>query len=166
VAPCEVSFRKNWLRDQNQSRMDLTNRVTRSDVERIRESLGEMCQSTFREKLAEEPGYQLVDNVDDGENVLVLVPAIIDLDIYAPDVMSAGRSRSYTTRSGEMTLLLELKDGISGDTLVRIVDRRRDFDDMYLQWTNAVTNRNDAQRILNRWATELRDNLDKVRAGS
>ncbi|WP_167854770.1 DUF3313 family protein [Mangrovimicrobium sediminis] len=165
LAPCEVAFRKNWLRDQNSSRLDLTSRVTQKDVDRIKGQLSEMCTGTFREELEKAPPYKLVDEFPEGEQVLVLAPAIINLDINAPDVMSAGRSRSYTTQSGEMTLYLELKDGATGDTLARIVDRRKDFDDMRLQWTNSVSNRADAQLILNRWAKYLRDGLDEVQAG-
>ncbi len=164
VAPCEVAFRKNWLRDQNSNRMDLTNRVTKQDVERIKTRLGELCTETFTASLQQAPAYKLVEEFSEGEQVLVLVPAIINLDINAPDIMSAGMSRSYTTQSGEMTLLLELKDATTGDVLYRIVDRQRDFNDMQLRWTNSVTNRADAQRILNRWAGELREALDKVTA--
>ncbi len=162
VVPCEVAFRKNWLRDQNSNRMDLSNRVTKNDVERIKSQLGELCTSTFTEALQQPPPYKLVESFTEGEQVLVLVPAIINLDIAAPDTMSPGISRSYTTRSGEMTLLLELKDATTGDVLYRIVDRQKDFDDMRLQWTNSVTNRADAQRMLRRWASELRESLDKV----
>lgn len=162
VAPCEVAFRKNWLRDQNEYRMDLTNRVTKKDVERIKSQLGELCTQTFTDALKQPPPYELVETFTEGEQVLVLEPAIINLDINAPDIMSPGMSRSYTTQSGEMTLLLELKDATTGEVLYRIVDRQKDFDDMQLQWTNSVTNRADAQRILNRWAKELRESLDKV----
>ncbi|MFV8817267.1 hypothetical protein [Haliea sp. E17] len=166
VAPCEVAFRKNWLRDQNQNRIDLTNRVTKKDVDRIKTQLGEMCTETFTKALQAPPPYTLVEEFTEGEEVLVLAPAIINLDINAPDIMSPGISRSYTTQSGEMTLLLELKDATTGDVLYRIVDRQKDFDDMQLQWTNSVTNRADAQRILNRWGKELRDGLDKVTAAA
>jgi len=166
VEPCEVSFRKNWQRDQNQNRIDLSSQVTKKDVERIKAGLGEMCETTFRGALAEAPAYKVVDTTDGAEQVLVLAPSIINLDINAPDVMSAGRTRSYTTQSGEMTLLLELKDGVTGEVLVRVADRRKDFDDMQLQWTNSVTNRADAQRVLNRWAHVLRENLDRVRAAN
>lgn len=166
VTPCEVAFRKNWMRDQNSDRIDLTNRVTQKDVDRIKQTLGSDCEAKFREALAADPAYQVVEEFNQGESVLVLRPAIVNLDINAPDVRTAGISRTYTTSSGEMTLVLELVDATTGDTLVRILDRQRDFDDNYMTWSNSVTNKADADRILRRWARELREGLDKVRASS
>jgi hypothetical protein len=163
LAPCKVAFKKNWLRDQNSTRMDLSNRVTQKDVDRIKDSLSEACDEKFREALLEDPAYNLVEAFDDGEQVLVIHPSIINLDIRAPDVRTAGRSQSYTTSSGEMTLSLELTDATTGEILARAVDKRRGMDDNRLQWTNSVTNRTDANRALKRWASILREGLDEAR---
>lgn len=166
VTNCQVAFRKNWLRDQNEDRIDLTNRVTQKDVDRIKSQLGEACEEHFREALAKDPAYNIVEEFSEGEEVLVLRPAIINLDINAPDVRTAGMSRTYTTSAGEMTLYLELVDATTDEVIGRIVDRQRDFDDSYLTWSNSVTNKADAERILSRWSEELREGLDKVRAQS
>lgn len=159
---CSVAFRKNWQRDQNNSRMDLSNRVTQQDVDRIKDALSAACEKYFREALEQPLPYQLVDSFDGGEAVLVLRPAIINLDISAPDVFSPGRTRTYTTDSGEMTLLLEGRDGTTGEILFRIVDRQRALDTRRLQWTSSVTNQADAARALRRWASLLRQGLDRV----
>ena len=88
IAACEVAFRKNWMRDQNSGRMDLSNRVTQKDVDKIKDSLSALCEKRFREALEQTPPYSLVSDFDGGEPVLLLRPAIIDLDIHAPDVQS------------------------------------------------------------------------------
>ena len=163
VAPCNVSFRKNWLRDQNSNRLDLSHRVTQQDVDKIKDNLGTSCTEKFTEALQKEPAYNLVDAFDDGEHVLVLRPSIINLDISAPDVMSASRSRSYTTSAGEMTLSLEVVDATTDEVLYRIVDRKRGMDTGRIQWTTSASNSADANRALNRWAGQLRDGLDTVR---
>jgi hypothetical protein len=163
VAPCNVSFRKNWLRDQNSSRLDLSHRVTQQDVDKIKDNLGDSCTQKFTEALQKDPAYNLVDAFDDGEHVLVLRPSIINLDISAPDVMSASRSRSYTTSAGEMTLSLEVVDATTDEVLYRIVDRKRGMDTGRIQWTTSASNSADANRALNRWAGQLRDGLDTVR---
>ncbi|MEM8563396.1 MAG: DUF3313 family protein [Pseudomonadota bacterium] len=159
---CEVAFKKNWLRNQNNSRIDLGNRVTQKDVDRIKDTLGAECETYFREALETPPAYPLVENFSDGENVLVLRPSIINLDISAPDTRSAGMQRSYTTQAGEMTLVLEMLDGTTGQMLVRIVDRYRAPQTSWLQWTNAVTNQAEARRVLSRWAGQLRKGMDQV----
>lgn len=167
LTPCQVAFRKNWQRDQNQSTINLNSRVTQEDVTRIKDRLGAECDNTFRTALEQAPPYKLVDQFNTGEHVLVLRPTIINLDIAAPDVMAAGRQRTYTTEAGEMTLVLEGVDGTTGETLVRVVDRRRSMDTGRLQWTNSVTNQAEARRILNRWASQFREGLDEVtRAGT
>ena len=162
LQPCRVSFRRNWLRDQNRGSMNLSSRVTQQDVDRIKDVLSAECDRHFRGVLDEPPSYTVVDNFDDGESVLVLRPSIIDLDVAAPDRMSAGRSRTYTTSSGEMTLVLEGNDATTGEILFRVVDRRQSADTGRLQWTNAVTNRSDAERALRLWASRLRQALDRA----
>jgi len=161
---CEVAFKKNWMRSQNSSRMDLSNRVTQKDVDRIKDTLSAECDKYFRAALEEAPPYTLVDSFENGEAVLVLRPAIINLDIASPDTRSAGMQRSYTTQAGEMTLVLELLDGTTGEILVRIVDRQRSTDTHYMQWSNSVTNQAEARRFLTRWANKLREGLDEVTA--
>ena len=163
LAPCKVAFKKNWLRDQNSTRIDLSNRVTQQDVDRIKDSLSEACGEQFRAALLEDPTYKVVDTFSDGEQVLIVRPAIVNLDISAPDTRSATRSRNYTTSSGEMTLSLELEDATTGAILARAVDRRRGMDGNHLQWSSSVTNSADANRVLKRWAKILREGLDEAR---
>lgn len=160
LAPCEVAFKKNWLRDQNSSRLDLTNRITQKDVNEIKTKLGAECDKYFRTALEEPPAYKLVEQFTEGEQVLVITPAIVNLDIAAPDTMSPGITRTYTTSSGEMTLYLEVIDGTTHEVLFRVVDRRRAPDTGIMQWTNSVTNKADADRILRYWAGKLRKALD------
>jgi hypothetical protein len=162
LTPCQVAFRKNWQRDHNQSTLNLSSRVTQEDITRIKDRLGAECDRTFRAALEQAPPYTLVEQFSNGEPVLVLRPAIINLDIAAPDVMVAGRQRAYTTEAGEMTLVLEGVDGTTGEILVRVVDRRRSMDTGRLQWTNSVTNQAEARRMLNRWASQFREGLDEV----
>lgn len=162
LVPCQVAFRKNWLREQNNSRMDLSSRVTQKDVDTIKDNLAAACDQRFREALLEDPAYTLVETFGEGEPVLILRPNIVDLDVNAPDVMSSGRTRSYTTSAGEMTLFLEVLDGTTGEIQARVVDRRSGVDTNRLQWSSGVTNRAEADRMLKRWASDLRKALDRV----
>ena len=51
----------------------------------------------------------------------VCSPGVANLYINAPDTMSAGRSRTYTTEAGEATLVLEARDSTSGALLGRVL---------------------------------------------
>ncbi len=162
VEDCSVSFRSNWLRDQNSGRRSMDQRVTEEDMNAIRGQLATLCDEEFLAAMSREPAYPLVDPSESPAGTLVLRPSIINLDVTAPDTGMAGRSRSYTTESGEMTLFLELEDAATGDTLYRIVDRTRASTTMRMEWTNRVTNTADAKRILRAWGDKLRAGFDRV----
>jgi hypothetical protein len=66
-------------------------------------------------------GYRLVDAP--GDDVLDVEMSIIDLDVAAPDIQSAGRVETFAVSAGEMTLVAALRDSVSGDIVMRIFDR-------------------------------------------
>lgn len=162
VADCAVSFRNNWLRDQNTNRVDLDSRVTQADVDKIKTRLSKACKERFSEELAQGTQYQLVAQRDSGEPTLLLKPSIIDLDIHAPDILTAGTTRTYTTSAGEMTLFLEIFDAGSDTIIARVVDRAQERHTGQLQWTNSVTNQAEANRMLTRWAKQLTNALNQA----
>jgi hypothetical protein len=160
IEECSVAFRKNWMRDQNMDRVGVSNRVTTEDMNKIQAGIAEIFKEQFAKEL-EEGGYQVVDT--DGEDVLLLRPSIIDLDVAAPDISmrQPGMVNTYTTSSGEMTLKLDLLDSSTNALIGRVIDRREDNSGgNHIQYTNSITNRSDAQRIVRSWANMLRKALD------
>lgn len=155
----EVSFKKNWLRDQNRDRRSLNSRVTSEDMDDIREALAKLFREVFTAEL-EKGGYEVV-NVS-GADVLLLQPSIVDLDVTAPDVSAsqAGRVRTYTTSAGEMTLHLDFRDSETNALMGRAIDRRKDHAVGNIQYSSKVTNQADARRMLGSWAKSLRKALD------
>jgi hypothetical protein len=150
-----VAFRSNWQRDQNRSR---TQNISSKDMERIKEEAAKLFEQVFTERL-EAAGY--VVTTDSGEDVLVLRPAIIDLDVTAPDTRSAGMSRTFTTTSASATLYIELFDSLTGDIIGRAADRQVMRSGAgQLSWSNRVTNVADARRMFGRWADILVKFLD------
>jgi hypothetical protein len=76
--------------------------------------------------------------------------------------MSAGRSRTYTANAGRMTLVLELRDSVTGETLARVVDGRSARNAGMMTVTNRVTNTADARRIVRTWSQALVGALDSL----
>jgi hypothetical protein len=161
LAPATVQFARNW--DPNRGGRSVSRRLDASDMDSIRNDLSTMLGDIFREELGS-GGYQVV--TEPGPDTLLVIPAIVDLYITAPDTMSAGRSRTYTANSGRMTLVLELRDSVTGETLARIVDTQsgRNFGMMTI--TNRVTNNADARRAIRLWAQALRNGLDSLHKGA
>ena len=155
---CKVAFQKNWQREQNQSRPLA---VSKKDMDQIRAKLAELFTTVFSEELTK-GGYQIVAATT--PDVLLIAPAIIDLDIAAPaSVQSAGRSKTFSTSAGQMTLVLEMYDSTTGEIIARAADRKAGRDSSAMQWQNAATNRSEATRILRTWAVALREALDNLR---
>lgn len=156
IDPAQVSFSKDW--DPNSSG-DLSRRLDSADIQKIKDTLARMLRERFTRELTE-GGYELTDLPS--FDTIRVTPAIVDLYINAPDVMSAGMSRTYTTSAGSMTLNMEVRDSPTGKLIARVVDKQRALDTGRLQWTNSVTNVADAQRAIDAWARQLRGGLDRV----
>jgi hypothetical protein len=152
-----VSFRRNWQRDQNSSN---SFKVNAKDMEKIRNSLSELFNQVMTEELTKNGGYTM--SASSGEQVLTIKPAIIDLDVAAPDTKNAAFSKQYTDSAGRMTAELEIFDSVTGELLATVRQRLEDPRRGYMQWTTSVSNRADAERLLRQWAGDLRKKLDKA----
>lgn len=154
-----VAFKKNWERDQRTTGSMI--RLSSADIQRIKDDLAAEFQTVFRQTL-EDGGYELVDEV--AEDVLLVRPAIINLNVNAPDQRSSLNVKTYTESAGEMTLYVELYDSVTGDLLAKALDRRVDNNRMgYYTWANSVTNRAAALKILRGWAQILLDALNEAK---
>ncbi len=158
ILDCYVAFKKDWQRDQKRSGSHIS--ISASDMEKIKADVAGLFREVFTEKLGGDDGYEIVEAA--GDDVLLVRPAIIDLDITAPDTMQAGRSHTYTSSAGAATIYIELYDSVTGDILARAADRKAARSvGGHLSYTNRVTNRADARRMLGTWAELLRDRLDE-----
>jgi len=154
-----VAFKKNWERDQSRSAASRI-RLSSNEVEKIKNRTAEEFRAVFT-KVLENGGYPVVDSA--GDDVLLLRPAIVNLDVNAPDTMQAGRSRSYTESAGEMTLYVELYDSVTGDLIAKAIDHKVDRPKGYYTWANSATNRAAADRIMSGWASILLDALNEAK---
>lgn len=152
-----VAFKKNWQRDQNRS---MSIRISTSDMNRIKVNVSKMFMEVFTEVLTE-GGYELAD--ERAEDVLIVKPAIIDLDVNAPDTMTAGRSHTFAQSAGSMTLYIELYDSETDDLLAKAMDPTADRQSAFMQWQSGPANRQAGKRMMKPWAEALRDGLDRAR---
>ena len=155
-----VAFRKRWQRDQNRYH---TFKVKAEDMERIKSGLADMFEEVFVEELTTNGGYIMSDTT--GESVMRLTPQIVDLDVYAPDTNTMSRTYSYTEMAGRMTLKLSIYDSVTGDLIASVSNRQEAPRYTYTRWTTSVTNKAEFRRMLQRWATGLRERLDEARSG-
>lgn len=152
-----VAFKKNWQRDHNRDSMT---RVRTNDMERIKKAVKELFIEVFTEEL-EKGGYKLT--TDRAVDVLVVRPAVIDLDVNAPDIMTSGRSTTLTDSAGSMTLYLELYDAETEDLLAKAMDAKADRGSNFMQWASRSSNRAAGKRMMRPWALALVNGLDEAR---
>jgi hypothetical protein len=155
-----VAFKKNWQRNQNRSHRL---KVQTRDMEKIQEDVATLFREVFTKELLD-GGYELTEEA--GDDVLIVVPAIVDLDVIAPDIQSTGLTRTFSESAGEMTLNLELFDSLTNDKIARATDRKRDFEFGYVEWRTSVSNRMVAKRFMTSWAKTLREVLDDAKAST
>ena len=154
----QVAFRKDWLKTQN----SIPNQtVTTEDMQRIRTELAALFVEVFRQELQNNGGYVLVDGAAD--DVLIVRPAIIDLDVFSPDTPGTTGTRSAIASVGTMTLYMELMDSVTGDLLVKAYDNKYDRTRTHIQMQNRKRNEAAARDMLGAWAELLRLALDEAR---
>jgi hypothetical protein len=148
---CYVAFKKHWQLNHPTMRTH--------DMNRIKKSLAEEFRKVFTEEL-QKNGYPIATG--SGNDVLLVRPAIIDLDISAPDTMSDVSSITFTASAGSMALYVELYDSVSNEILARAIDRRAARHIGDVEETSFSTNTDDARRLMEHWADLLVSKLDEV----
>jgi hypothetical protein len=150
-----VQFSKNW-NPRNYGTFGLS----AAQLTKIRAELAAMAKGVFTKTLSD-GGFEIVTDVGDG--VLAITPNIVDVFINAPDVPTAGRSRTYTMDAGSATLALQVNDAVTGTLLAVALDSRRSGTSS-MRWTTSVSNRAAAEQMLKNWAEQLKRELDAARA--
>jgi len=153
-----VAFNKNWKREQNEEAMNLSDMISDQDMNRIRTDLATEFNKVFTDVLTK-AGHQMVTT--GGTGVLIVRPAIVNLEVTAPDTMSAGMQQSFSASAGQMTLYMELLDGKTGDIIARIIDPEA-AGGPFAEVRNSVTNLAAADEVLRRWATILSNHLGEA----
>ena len=133
--------------------------VTEEQKARFEATVGEV----FREELARSDRLVIVD--EPGPDVLLVRGALLDAISYVPPDDTPGRVDVYLSSVGEATLVIEIRDSITEAILARTVDRRA-AESMpgMLTESNRVTNTAEVRRVVRRWATALREGLERITA--
>lgn len=161
VEPTEVAFRKNWMRDYNSTTVrDLRMQIRDEDVQKAVTEGGKAATEIFI-KAYQDAGIQVVSQP--GPDVMKLRSAIIDLDVTAPDMRSAARTRSYSDQAGSATLVLEVRDSTTNAILGRAVDSEIAGDNGVAMMRSSVSNRADFERVGKDWAKAAANGLNELK---
>jgi hypothetical protein len=158
LKPVQVSFRRGWL---EQPLPGTKFRMSQRDAQDIRDKLARLMQDEFRKELGA-GGYQLVDAP--GEDTLEIEAAIVNLYIAAPAATAAPAQKTFAVSAGEMSLVAQFGDSLSGAVLARVFDYASAHETTRGQRITSVDNEVEARRIVSEWAKILRHSLDAAHA--
>jgi hypothetical protein len=133
-----------------------------ADAQRMLQVVQTGFQDIFR-KVYSDAGYPISDSP--GPDVLRVRTAVVNLNVAAPDTMSAGRSRTFSREAGGASVIIEVRDSQSNALLGRAIDSQIVGDDGTLI-RNSVTNRADFQRVFTRWAKISVEGFGELKARS
>ena len=158
--PVEVEFDTSWNPERTGSRIKLSS----DEREKIRAAVAKIVEEEFAKALQKGGAYQITN--ESAPDVLRVKAGIINLYVNAPSSAAAGRSRTYVSSAGRLTLVAELTDSASGQLLARVADRREAnaSSARRIELADGMMNEGAARDVASDWAQILRKALDKARA--
>ena len=125
-----------------------------------REQLIETVSQIFAEELANSRHFTITD--EPGPDTLIVTGALLDIVSRVPPDR-VGRTEVFLASVGEATLVLELRDSLSGETIYRAADRRAaERPGTQPIRSNTVTTWAEVRRWARRWATQIVEGLDSI----
>ena len=125
-----------------------------------KQKLIDTVSEVFVEELQKSKHFEIVGEA--GPDVLIIVGVLHDIVSRVPPDM-IGRGEIYLSSVGEATLIIELRDSLSGETIYRAVDRRAaERAGGSVARSSSVTTWSEVRRMARRWATRLTQGLDSI----
>ena len=125
----------------------------------------DMLQAKFDAEMARSTTLQPTDSA--GAGVLDLHVRVQDILATVPPrtVAQSGRGGLALQALGEATLVIELRDAQSEETLARVFDRRAVEGVAMFREDAPITRWEDVEKLCERWARTVRERLDAVVSG-
>jgi hypothetical protein len=152
LKPLGIEFVRSWRR--------LHPEVKEADLLRIHSDLMSQFREEFVRELVTRGIYTLAD--EPGPDVIEVTPRIFDLDIRAPMGGQRPGERSLVEKTGEMSMIAEMRDSLSGVLLGRVLDEQRARKNPFgrMQVADSTSNAEEARLAFQHWSRLLREALD------
>ena len=156
IEPLTVDFLEGW-RKQHPN-------ISDAEVRRIQAETTNNFREVFTANLVDEGPFELAEVRE--ADVLVVVPRMVDLEIPAPEYEQEAGFRSSSSRSISMQMTGELRDGVNGDILLRVImiDGEYRFKVHQVPGPNRIANAYEIRGALERWSRLVREAIDVAKA--
>lgn len=157
----EVAFRKDWVKDINDTR-GAARRVTDADVAEVVAAARSKVDDIFQESFTK-AGYTAA--TAPAADTLRVSIGVLNLYVNAIDPINTGGSPVVTAEAGEATLVIELRDSLTGALLGRVLDRRvAEHMGDNPQVSTKISNKQDFRELCRLWADFAASGLGKLKA--
>lgn len=147
IEPATVALSSYW---EKEFRGDYSD----SDLERIHTSYAKLLNKSLAKAFEKSDQLVVVNNKTEADTVIV--PALENLYIYAPDLSFTGRRDQYIREAGSATVNLRLLNK-SGQPVAQFIDSRETFSNPsgIRERADRVTNARYFSRLMDRWSNNL-----------
>ena len=124
----------------------------------------DMLAAAFTDEFAGRDGIAVVDH--SGPEVVTLDVRVLDIRATVPPrtVGRVGRGRIALEASGSVTLVIEVRDSVSGEILARGVEAREVAGAAMRRGQEMITRWEDVDALCDRWAVASRTGLEELLA--
>ncbi|HUQ10735.1 MAG TPA: hypothetical protein VM146_10510 [Steroidobacteraceae bacterium] len=156
IEPLTVEFLEGWRKQHPD--------VSDHEVRRIEAETTKNFGEAFSGILVDEGPFEIADVR--AADVLVVVPRMLDLKIPAPETESDTGFRSYSPQPVSLQMTGELRDGVNGNVLLRVImiDSEDRSKITQAHGPNRVSNAREIRDALERWSRLVREAIDVARA--
>jgi len=155
--PISVSFQKDWAKTVTAGH---NRQISTSDQQRIRDKMSKLVYEEVVKEL-NAGGYKLVNEA--GDDVLGVEMAIVDLYARAPDVTGSSSRAVFVESAGDVSMVIQLSDSVSGDAIARAYDHFKATEYSRPERVTRVDNEEEARSAAMHWAKALRNGLDRAK---
>ena len=113
--------------------------------------------------LTERGGYEIV--TESGEDVMVFLPNIVDLDVEAAGWIENSILESVSDSRGRMTIELVIRDSTSDKLLAVGWQKQSDLNEGEMDMTISVSNAAAFRAMSQRWANWVLKQLEEAKGG-
>jgi hypothetical protein len=156
IEPLTVEFLKGWRKQHRD--------VSDAEVRRIQTETTNNFREVFTEILVDEGPFELAEVRE--ADVLVVVPRMVDLKIPAPESEQDTGYSSNSPRLVSLEMTGELRDGVTGDILLRVImiDGEERFKIHQRSGPNRRINEYEIRDAMERWSRLVREAIDVAKA--
>jgi len=158
IDPVTVSYKSPPRNATTSNRSRGNFALSETNMDRLKRTF----QEVFEEELAKSQDYRITR--EPGPDALRVTGHIVDLVVDAPP--QRGSTYDFVMKAGEMTIILDVRDSLTGEPLARVADRRAirpaSGGASTLHYSTPVRAWSDVRARFRIWASLLREGLDEL----